>query len=115
MFRPLLTATTLALTLAAAQATAQQCQNVQFPRGAYVHSVGGAVNNSYGATCYYLSVRRGQTAEIRVLGGPVYFTTNQTQDTYNSARFVTYSGDLYVYVFSDYEGVHNFGIEFAFY
>lgn len=120
MLRSLLSATALALATATAslaplpaQATGHGCQTVQFPRGAYAHTVHGHAN-AHQAQCYYLSVRHGQTARVRITYGSVYFTTTHTNGTYNDVQFVTVNGQLYVYVHTAYTGSQPYGIEFVF-
>ena len=116
MFRSLLTAGSLALlTLAQpAAATGHGCQTVRFPSGAYVHSVQGYAN-SHQSQCFSLDVRRGQLAQIRILYGPVFFSTTHTQGTYQDVQFHTVNGQLLVYVHTDYGGQQPFAIEFGFY
>lgn len=95
-------------------ATAQQyCQQVQFPRGAYTHSVQGYAN-PHQSTCYYLDVRRGQEAQVRILQGPVFFTTSDTNGQFTNVQFYTQSGRLFVYVHTDYTGNVPFLIQFTF-
>lgn len=120
MFRSILTATALALTTATAtlaplpvQATGHGCQQVRFPSGAYAHTVHGHAN-SYQSQCYYLPVRRGQLARVRITYGPVFFSTTHTQGTYYDVEFRTVSGQLYVYVHTDHAGNQPYGIEFVF-
>lgn len=120
MFRSLLTATALAITTATAsfaplpaQATGHGCQTVQFPRGAYAHTVHGHAN-SHQAQCYYLSVRHGQLARVRVTYGSVFFSTTHTHGTYHDVEFRTVNGQLYVYVHTDRHGNQPYGIEFVF-
>jgi hypothetical protein len=116
MFRSLSAAAAFALlTLAQpAAATGHGCQTVQFPRGAYVHAVQGYAS-AYAAQCYYLSVRRGQQARISILYGPVFITTTHTQGPYQNVSFYTQSGQLYVYVHTDYAGQQPYTIQFEFY
>ena len=120
MIRSLLTICALALSTATAtlaplpvQATGHGCHNVQFPRGAYAHAVHGYAN-AHQSQCYYLSVRPGQQARVRILHGHVFFSTTHTQGTYHDVRFHTINGQLYVYVHTDYSGSQPFTIEFAF-
>ncbi|OAN85360.1 hypothetical protein A8B78_00010 [Jannaschia sp. EhC01] len=120
MFRSLLTVTAVALTTATAslaplpaQATGHGCQTVQFPRGAYAHTVHGHAN-PHQSQCYYLSVRHGQLARVRITYGPVFFSTTHTHGTYHDVEFRTVNGQLYVYVHTDQYGSHPYGIEFVF-
>lgn len=116
MFRPLLTAATLglaALTTTPAAATGHGCQSVQFPRGAYAHTVYG-YPNVHQATCYYLAVRPGQRARVRVQYGPVYLTTTHTNGAHYDVQFTTVNGQLYVYVHSENAGQEQYAIEFVF-
>lgn len=120
MIRPLLAATALAITTATAslaplpaQATGHGCQTVQFPRGAYAHTVHGHAN-AHQTQCYYLSVRHGQQARVRVTYGPVYFSTTHTNGTYYDVEFRTINGQLYVYVHTDQGGSQPYGLEFVF-
>lgn len=120
MFRSVLTAAALSLSTVAAtlaplpvHATGHGCQTVQFPRGAYAHTVHGHANQ-HQSRCYYLSVRHGQTARVRITYGPVYFTTTHTNGTYQDVQFVTVNGNLYVYVHTDFGGSQPYGIEFVF-
>lgn len=120
MIRPLFAAATLAIATVTsslaplpAQATGHGCQTVQFPRGAYAHTVYGHAN-SHQSQCYYLSVRRGQQARVRVTYGPVYFSTTHTNGTYHDVEFRTVNGQLYVYVHTDHGGSQPYGLEFVF-
>lgn len=120
MVRPLLTAAALALSTATValaplpvQATGHGCQQVQFPRGAYAHTVHGHAT-PHQSQCYYLPVRYGQQARVRITYGPVYFTTTHTNGTYQDVQFRTVNGQLYVYVQTDCAGSHPYGIEFVF-
>ena len=97
-----------------AAATAQQdCQQVQFPHGAYTHSVQGYANPQR-STCYYLDVRPGQEAQGRILEGPVFLTTSDTSGQFTNVQFYTQSGRLFVYVHTDYAGYQQFLIQFTF-
>lgn len=120
MIRSFLTAATLALTTTAAslaplpaQATGHACQTVQFPSGAYAHTVHGQANPQ-SSQCYFLSVRPGQLARVRVTYGPVFFSTTHTNGNYANVEFRTVSGQLFVYVHTNYQGYQPFGIEFVF-
>lgn len=120
MFRSAVTAAALALSTAAAalapvpvQATGHGCHTVQFPRGAYAHTVHGHANPNR-SQCYYLSVRHGQQARVRITYGPAYFTTTHTNGTFYDVQFRTVNGQLYVYVHTDQHGSHPFRIEFVF-
>ena len=120
MFRSILAATALAVsTIAAtltplpATATGHGCQTVRFPSGAYAHAVDGYAN-SYQSQCYFLSVRPGQQARVRILYGNVFFSTTHTNGNYNDVQFYTANGQLYVYVHTDYGGQQPYSIEFFF-
>ncbi len=120
MFRSVLAAGALALSAVAAtlaplpvQATGHGCQTVQFPSGAYAHAVHGQAN-PYQSQCYYLSVRPGQQARVRILYGNVFLSTTHTQGTYQDVRFHTINGQLYVYVHTDWAGPQPYTIEFVF-
>ncbi|MBF9044023.1 hypothetical protein HKCCE4037_11835 [Rhodobacterales bacterium HKCCE4037] len=118
MFRPIFSAalvalSTVAATLAPLPVQAQGCQSVQFPRGAYAHAVQGYAN-SYQSQCYYLAVRPGQQARVRILYGNVFFSTTHTSGTYYDVQFRTVNGQLYVYVHTDYGGQQPYSIEFVF-
>ncbi|QXT40825.1 hypothetical protein [Gymnodinialimonas ceratoperidinii] len=120
MFRALFSATLIVLSGAAAslaplqaQATGHGCLQVQFPRGAYAHTVHGHAN-AHRSQCYYLSVRPGQLARVQVTYGPVFFSTTHTHGNYTNVEFRTVNGDLYVYVHTDYAGSQPYGIEFVF-
>lgn len=120
MFRSILTAAALSLSTAAAtlaplpvQATGHGCQTVSFPSGAYAHAVHGHAN-PHSSQCYYLSVRPGQQARVRVLYGNVFFSTTHTNGTYQDVRFHTVNGQLHVYVHTNYAGSQPYSIEFVF-
>lgn len=120
MIRPFFAATALAIATATAtlapmpvQATGHGCQTVQFPRGAYAHTVHGHAT-AHNAQCYYLSVRHGQQARVRVTYGPVYFSTTHTHGTYYDVEFRTVNGQLYVYVHTEHGGSQPYGLEFVF-
>ncbi len=116
MFRSFFVAAALALsTLTAlpAAATGHGCQVVQFPRGAYAHQVQGYAN-PHSSQCFRLDVRPGQQARVRILYGPVFFSTTHTNGTYQDVRFQTVNGQLFVYVHTNHAGQHAFTIEFAF-
>ena len=95
-------------------AAAQQCQTVRFARGAYAHVEAGYAT-SYAAQCYYLAVRRGQQARVRILYGPVAFSTSHTQGSFQDVQFYTQSGDLFVHVHTGLAGQHPYTIQFEFY
>lgn len=104
--------TTASLAPLPAQATGHGCQTVQFPRGAYAHTVHGATNIG-GDVCYALAVRPGQRARVRITYGPAFFSTTHTNGTFTDVEFVTSHGQLYVYVRSDWDR-QPYGIEFVF-
>jgi hypothetical protein len=111
MLRPLLIAATLALT--SLPASAQQCNTVRFPSGAYAHAVQGYANQ-YSSQCWSLDVRPGQQARVRITYGSVFFTTTHTQGQFQDVQFRTINGRLYVYVHTDFGGQQPYSIEFAF-
>lgn len=120
MLRSILSATALSIATVAAtlaplpvQATGHGCQTVRFPQGAYAHTVHGQAN-PHNAQCYYLSVRQGQLARVRITYGPAFFSTTHTNGNYYDVEFRTVNGQLYVYVHTDQYGQHPFGIEFVF-
>ena len=86
---------------------------MQFPRGAYAHTVHGYANSNQ-SQCYYLSVRPGQTARVRITYGAAFLTTTHTNGRFQDVQFVTVNGQLYVYVHTDYAGSQPYGIEFVF-
>ena len=119
MFRSLLTAAATAaivgiLGLAPAPAQAQQqCNTVQFPSGAYAHSVQGYVTGQ-ASQCWFLSVRPGQQARVRILQGSSFFTTSHTNGSFQDVRFHTGNGQLFVYVHSSSGEQQRYLIEFVF-
>lgn len=120
MFRSFLTVAALAVSTATAtlapmqaQATGHGCQQVHFPRGAYAHTVHGHAN-AHQSQCYYLPVRAGQLARVRVTYGSVFFSTTHTHGNFTNVEFRTVNGQLYVYVHTDYAGSQPYGIEFVF-
>ncbi len=120
MFRSLLAASALALSTAAATlaplpatATGHGCNVVQFPSGAYAHAVQGYVTGQ-ASQCWYLSVRAGQQARVRILQGSSFFTTTHTNGSFQDVRFATLNGDLYVYVHSSSGSQQRYVIEFVF-
>ncbi len=116
MFRPLLTAAALvlaALSATPAAATGHGCQTVQFARGAYAHTMYGQAN-SHQTQCYYLAVRSGQRARVRIVYGSAYLSTSHTNGTFQDVQFTTINGQLYVYVHTDYPGQQAYSIEFVF-
>ena len=120
MFRSLLSAaalsiSTVAATLAPVQvhATGHGCQTVRFPSGAYAHAVQGYVTGQ-ASQCWYLSVRAGQQARVRILEGSSFFTTTHTNGSFQDVRFATLNGDLYVYVHSSSGSQQRYVIEFVF-
>ncbi len=115
MFRTFLTAAALTLTTLSAPAAAagHGCQTVQFARGAYAHTMYGQAD-PYSAQCYYLAVRPGQRARVRIVYGAAFLSTNQTQGTYQDVQFTTINGQLFVYVHTDYAAPQPYTIEFVF-
>ncbi|ABD56196.1 hypothetical protein [Jannaschia sp. CCS1] len=120
MFRSLFSAAVLAIVTTTAtlaplpvQATGHGCQTVQFPSGAYAHTVHGQAVPQR-SQCYFLSVRPGQLARVRVTYGPVFFSTTHTNGNFQNVEFRTVNGQLYVYVHTNYQGSHPYGIEFVF-
>jgi hypothetical protein len=114
MFRSFLAAAALSLTtLVAGPAVAQSCNTVQFPSGAYAHSVQGYVTG-HASQCWYLSVRPGQQARVRITQGSSFFTTTHTNGSFQDVRFHTVNGQLYVYVHSSTGAQQRYVIEFVF-
>ncbi|MEJ6389505.1 hypothetical protein [Gymnodinialimonas ulvae] len=120
MFRSLLAASALTISSVTAtlspmpaQATGHGCNTVQFPSGAYAHAVQGYVTGQ-ASQCWYLSVRPGQQARVRILHGPSFFTTTHTNGTFHDVRFRTANGQLYVYVHSSSGAQERYVIEFVF-
>lgn len=105
--------TGLALTPGPSHAGGHGCQTVRFPSGAYAHSVYGTANQ-YQSQCFYLAVRPGQAARVRILSGNAFLSTTHTNGTFYDVQFVTVNGQLQVYVHTNYAGPQPFQIEFAF-
>ena len=102
--------------LSGASAQAQNCQPVQFLPGSYSAQITDFVIPVQ-SNCYSLSVRPGQTAQIRITNGDgAFFTTNQTGGGLTQfASFVLGQPQLLVYVHTSAQRGMHFGIEFAVY
>lgn len=116
MFRSLFATTAFALaalTTTPVIAGGHGCQSVQFARGAYAHTMYGEVN-SHQSQCYYLAVRPGQRARVRIVYGAAYLSTTHTNGNFQDVQFNTINGQLYVHVHTDYPGQQAYSIEFVF-
>lgn len=90
---------TLLLLLTPSFATAQNCEEIRFARGAFSGDVVD-VAPANGVLCYAVGVGNGQTAYVEMLEGPnVAFTIPGVAEATDYAQFRTRAGTFFIDVF----------------